>query len=91
MMESIGKLRELCAKWRKTSITPGRNSAADEVDAIADEIEREIEDKRKEHSRTIEYRCKKAETDCEIYRKKFGKCIDYADAIHALMDDEGIA
>lgn len=45
MMESIGKLRELCAKWRKTSITPGRNSAADEVDAIADEIEREIEDK----------------------------------------------
>lgn len=42
MMESIGKLRELCAKWRKTSITPGRNSAADEVDAIADEIEREI-------------------------------------------------
>lgn len=45
----------------------------------------------KEHSRTIEYRCKKAETDCEIYRKKFGKCIDYADAIHALMDDEGMA
>lgn len=45
----------------------------------------------KEHSRTIEYRCKKAETDCEIYRKKFGKCIDYADDIHALMDDEGLA
>ena len=45
----------------------------------------------KEHSRTIEYRCKKAETDCEIYRKKFGKCLDYADAIHALMDDEGMA
>ena len=44
----------------------------------------------KEHSRTIEYRCKKAETDCEIYRKKFGKCLDYADAIHALMD-EGLA
>ena len=45
----------------------------------------------KEHSRTIEYRCKKAETDCEIYRKKFGKCLDYSDAIHALMDDEGMA
>ena len=45
----------------------------------------------KEHSRTIEYRCKKAETDCEIYRKKFDKCIDHADAIHALMDDEGLA
>ena len=25
------------------------------------------------------------------YRSKFGKCIDYADAIHALMDDEGMA
>lgn len=25
------------------------------------------------------------------YRSKFGKCLDYADAIHALMDDEGIA
>lgn len=25
------------------------------------------------------------------YREKFGKCIDYADAIHALMDDEGMA
>lgn len=45
MLESIEKLRELCAKWRKTSITPGRNSAADEVDKIADEIEREIADK----------------------------------------------
>lgn len=27
----------------------------------------------------------------ERYRSKFGKCLDYADAIHALMDDEGIA
>ena len=26
----------------------------------------------------------------EWYREKFGKCIDYADAIHALMD-EGLA
>ena len=26
----------------------------------------------------------------EAYREKFGKCIDYADAIHALMD-EGLA
>ena len=25
------------------------------------------------------------------YRSKFGKCLDYADAIHALMDDEGMA
>ena len=27
----------------------------------------------------------------ERYRDLFGKCIDYADAIHALMDDEGLA
>lgn len=27
----------------------------------------------------------------EHYREKFGKCLDYADAIHALMDDEGMA
>ena len=55
-----------------------------------DDLENE-RDNLKEHSRTIEYRCKKAETDCEIYRKKFDKCLDYADAIHALMDDEGMA
>ena len=28
---------------------------------------------------------------CEEYRSKFGRCLDYADAIHALMDDEGMA
>lgn len=28
---------------------------------------------------------------CDEYRSKFGKCIDHADAIHALMDDEGLA
>lgn len=27
----------------------------------------------------------------EDYRMKFGKALDYADAIHALMDDEGMA
>ena len=27
----------------------------------------------------------------DYYRSKFGKCLDYADAIHALMDDEGLA
>lgn len=33
----------------------------------------------------------KANNERERYREKFGKCIDYADAIHALMDDEGLA
>ena len=35
--------------------------------------------------------CEDWKKDCERYRSKFGKCIDYADAIHALMDDEGMA
>lgn len=26
-----------------------------------------------------------------IYRSKFGKCLDYADVIHTLIDDEGLA
>ena len=33
----------------------------------------------------------KANKERERYRSKFGKCLDYADAIHALMDDEGLA
>ena len=35
--------------------------------------------------------CEDWKKDCERYREKFGKCLDYADAIHALMDDEGMA
>lgn len=35
--------------------------------------------------------CEDWKKDCERYRSKFGKCLDYADAIHALMDDEGMA
>lgn len=35
--------------------------------------------------------CEDWKKGCERYRSKFGKCIDYADAIHALMDDEGMA
>ena len=35
--------------------------------------------------------CNTANRQCNEYRKKFGKCLDYADAIHALMDDEGLA
>lgn len=80
---------------RQAAITAEETSNAWEE--YRDATQREIveltaeRDRWKEHSRTIEYRCKKAETDCEIYRKKFGKCLDYADAIHALMDDEGMA
>ena len=33
----------------------------------------------------------KANNERERYREKFGKCLDYADAIYALMDDGGMA
>ena len=39
----------------------------------------------------LENELHKAKAERERYREKFGKCIDYADAIHALMDDEGLA
>ena len=42
-LESLDKLREICAKWRKMSVTPGRNSASDEVEVIADAIQAEID------------------------------------------------
>lgn len=41
-MESINELRELTKEWRRKSITPGRNPAADKVDCIADAIEAEV-------------------------------------------------
>lgn len=39
----------------------------------------------------LENELHKAKAERERYREKFGKCLDYADAIHALMDDEGMA
>lgn len=38
----------------------------------------------------LEKQLEATEKQCELYSEKFGKCIDYADAIHALMD-EGMA
>lgn len=95
MMDTI--TLDMVIGWidRQAAITAEETSNAWEE--YRDATQREIgeltaeRDNWKEHSRTIEHRCKKAETDCEIYRKKFGKCLDYADAIHALMDDEGLA
>ena len=45
----------------------------------------------KKHARAAENACYETMLEREDYRKKFGKCLDYADAIHALMDDEGMA
>lgn len=43
------------------------------------------------HARAAENACYETMLEREDYRTKFGKCLDYADAIHALMDDEGLA
>lgn len=45
----------------------------------------------KNHARAAENACYETMLEREHYRSKFGKCLDYADAIHALMDDEGMA
>lgn len=45
----------------------------------------------KNHARAAENACYETMLEREDYRNKFGKCLDYADAIHALMDDEGMA
>ena len=42
------------------------------------------------HEREWRELCKQIMTERESYRLKLGKALDYADAIHALMD-EGIA
>ena len=39
------------------------------------------------HARAAENACYETMLEREDYRKKFGKCLDYADAIHALMDE----
>ena len=44
----------------------------------------------KKHAMAIENAYHEASRWRDEYREKFGKCIDYADAIHALMD-EGMA
>ena len=44
----------------------------------------------KEWIADLEAQIRELTAERESYREKFGKCIDYADAIHALMD-EGLA
>lgn len=54
-----------------------------ELQAQVDELQEKLR---------IGWECEcKLQAERERYREKFGKCIDYADAIHALMDDEGMA
>ena len=55
----------------------------DELTAERDKLQEQL---------LIGWECEcRLQAERERYRSKFGKCLDYADAIHALMDDEGMA
>ena len=55
----------------------------DELTAERDKLQEQL---------LIGWECEcRLQAERELYRSKFGKCLDYADAIHALMDDEGMA
>ena len=76
----------------------------DELQEQVDELTAE-RDKLKGQVFTLKCECDDLESTCNVlendlynvkaererYRSKFGKCLDYADDIHALMDDEGMA
>ena len=73
--------------------TAALNAKIAELTAERDELKAELITERGELNRQIntmrdvirDYR-----NERDHYRSKFGKCLDYADAIHALMD-EGMA
>lgn len=75
----------------------GLQAQVDELTAERDMLENERDnleakcDGWNKHVMAIENAYKEALQWRDEYRSKFGKCIDYADAIHALMDDEGMA
>ena len=65
-----------------------------ELTAECDNLKDELNDERGEMNRQINIMrevIRDFRNERDHYRSKFGKCIDYADAIHALMDDEGMA
>lgn len=97
--ESDKQIAELKAELEKA--TNNLNSANEDFEnaraelvAERDELKTELIDERGKLNRkmnalrevTRDYR-----NERDNYRSKFGKCLDYADAIHALMDDEGVA
>ena len=69
-------------------------NAMAELAAERDNLKDELIDERGELNRQINTMrdvIRDLRNERDHYRSKFGKCIDYADAIHALMDDEGLA
>ena len=88
-IETIGRyIDELTAELEKA--TNNLNSANEDFENARAELTAE-RDKLQEQL-LIGWECEcRLQAERERYRSKFGKCLDYADAIHALMDDEGIA
>ena len=58
--------------------------------AKTEELQAEVDELQERLNRTAG-KWARTNEKCNEYREKFSKCLDYADAIHALMDDEGMA
>lgn len=99
-IETIGRyIDELTAELEKAtnnlnSANKDFENARAELTAERDELKTELIDERGELNRQINTMrdvIREFRNERDNYRSKFGKCLDYADAIHALMDDEGMA
>ena len=88
MIDGIAKLMRLKQPYTFDNDKPLENIETigryiDELTSERDELQEQL---------LIGWECEcRLQAEREHYREKFGKCIDYADAIHALMDDEGLA
>lgn len=63
----------------------------DELTIPPSEVAQSLFQKRIDECDELQKQVDELTAERERYRSKFGKCLDYADAIHALMDDEGMA
>lgn len=94
MLDGIAKL------MRKQPYTFDHGKPLENIETIGryiDELTAERDELQEQLNRTTSAmnraagKWARANEQCNEYRDKFSKCLDYADAIHALMDDEGLA
>lgn len=85
--ESDKRIAELRAELEKA--TNNLNSANEDFEDARAELTAERDELQEQLRIGWECECR-LQAERERYREKFGKCLDYADAIHALMD-EGMA
>ena len=86
--ESDKQIAELTAELEKA--TNNLNSANEDFENARVELTAERDELQEQLYIGWECECR-LQAERDHYRSKFGKCLDYADAIHALMDDEGMA